>query len=98
MKTRSLAVTLCVLILAMTAPSASIASEGNGPANMLIDVLVARPITFAATVIGSALFVVSLPIAATSHSTKSSAKFLVVGPAHDTFTRPLGDFEDFMDY
>ena len=98
MKTKSVAVVLCVLSFLLTTPTPSAAEEGNGPANMLIDIFFARPVTFAATVVGSALFVVSLPITATSHSTHSAARLLIVGPAHDTFGRPLGNFEEFMDY
>jgi hypothetical protein len=57
------------------------------------DIVVVRPLTFAATVIGSALFVVALPVAAISRSVEPTAHALVVRPARATFTRPLGDFE-----
>jgi hypothetical protein len=60
---------------------------------MMVDVVVARPLCFAATVIGSVFFVVSLPIAATTKSVNRSAQALVVTPAKATFTRPLGDFD-----
>jgi hypothetical protein len=53
-----------------------------------------RPVGFAATVLGSAIFVVSLPVTATSGSIKSAAEALVLRPARYTFVRPLGD----MDY
>ncbi len=65
---------------------------------MAIDVLVARPLTFVATVVGSVIFVVSLPVAATSHSVKDAAQIMVAAPAKDTFSRPLGDFESFLNY
>jgi hypothetical protein len=61
-------------------------------------VVVARPVSFALTILGSALFVVSLPVAATSGCVDKAAKALVVAPAKDTFTRPLGDLQDFLDY
>jgi len=48
---------------------------------------------FAATVVGSAVFVVTLPFAALSKSVKSTAHALVVVPAEATFSRPLGDFD-----
>jgi hypothetical protein len=57
------------------------------------DVVLVRPLTFAATVIGSAIFVVALPVAAVSKSVEPTAHALVVRPARATFTRPLGDFE-----
>jgi hypothetical protein len=56
------------------------------------DVVLARPACFLATIFGSVLFVVSLPIAATSGSIHDTANTLVMQPAAATFTRPLGDF------
>ncbi|MGO8927757.1 MAG: hypothetical protein ACLQU3_12805 [Limisphaerales bacterium] len=50
------------------------------------------------TIVGSVLFVVSLPVAAPSRSIERVAHTLVVAPAKDTFTRPLGDLEGFLDY
>jgi len=64
----------------------------------MVDVLVARPISLAVTTLGSALFVVSLPFAAASRSTHETAQTLVVGPARDLFTRPVGDFDGFLNY
>ncbi len=57
------------------------------------DVLVVRPVCLVATVIGSVLFVVALPVAATSKSIKQTARTLVVKPAKATFTRPVGDMD-----
>ena len=56
------------------------------------DAVIARPLCFAATVLGGAIFVISLPVAATSRSIDSAAQALVVKPARATFVRPLGDF------
>lgn len=56
------------------------------------DVVLARPGCLLATLLGSVVFVVSLPIAVTSGSVKETANTLVVDPAKATFTRPLGDF------
>ena len=55
-------------------------------------IAVARPGCFLATVLGSALFVIALPITATSGSVHETAYTLVGRPAAATFTRPLGDF------
>jgi hypothetical protein len=62
--------------------------------DMVGDVLVVRPACFLATIIGSAIFVISLPVAASSHSIHKAAHTFVVRPARATFTRPLGDLED----
>ena len=97
MKNRLFPVVVCVLALLYASSTRSFASI-NGPTAMAVDVAVARPISFAATVVGSVLFAVSLPIALTSHTVKDAAQVLVVGPAKDTFVRPLGDLDDFMSY
>jgi hypothetical protein len=55
------------------------------------DIIIVRPMCFAATIIGSALFVIALPVAAISRSTSETAHALVGKPAQATFTRPLGD-------
>jgi hypothetical protein len=47
--------------------------------------------------LGSALFVVSLPVSAISKSVKPAAHALVVKPAKVTFTRHLGDFSPIED-
>jgi hypothetical protein len=48
-------------------------------------------------VLGSALFVVALPVAAISRSIPHTAKVLVVQPAKATFSRPIGDMDDLID-
>jgi len=87
---KTMVITLaCVLVLSGTPVRAV---DGGLVA---ADTLIVRPVCLAATVIGSALFIVSLPIAAISKSIKPAAHALVVAPARATFTRPLGDFDDF---
>ncbi len=61
------------------------------------DALVVRPVCFVATVVGSAIFVIALPFAATSRSVKKTASTLVQAPARATFTRPLGEFSGMVD-
>jgi hypothetical protein len=65
---------------------------------IVADVLLVRPGCFVATVIGSAVFVASLPIAAISRSVRRTAHIMVVKPARATFTRPLGDLDTLQDY
>lgn len=57
---------------------------------MAADVLIARPLGLAATVVGSALWVVSLPFSALGGNVNDSAEQLVIGPAAETFARCLG--------
>jgi len=56
------------------------------------DALIARPLGIAATLIGGALFVVSLPFSALGGNTESAYEYLLVDPFRFTFDRPLGEF------
>ena len=68
-------------------------TRGGGLAEVAVaDVALVRPGCFVTTVLGSAVFIVALPIAVISRSVKQTADTLVVQPAKATFTRPLGDF------
>jgi hypothetical protein len=92
---RKLTVLVCGLIL-LGAQVQSQASTAN-PGEVVIDAAVVRPLCFVSTIVGSALFVVTLPVAALSHSVRSTEEALVLKPARATFTRPLGDLEDLGD-
>ena len=67
-----------------------IAGEDRNAASMIFDLVLLRPLGLAATVIGTAFFVVSLPFSALGGNTGEAAKKLVVEPAKYTFSRPLG--------
>jgi hypothetical protein len=60
---------------------------------MGFDLLLARPVGLAATVLGTAIFVVGLPFEAISGDFADPARRLVVEPAKFTFTRKLGVME-----
>jgi len=84
-------IAVCAVLLAVGSVNSARGSEAD-PLEVAADALVARPVSFVATIIGSAIFVVSLPVAATSGSVDSTADALVKKPAWYTFRRPLGDF------
>jgi hypothetical protein len=92
MKT-SLITAACVAALLLTPVTPACAVEVDDSVAVAADVLVVRPVCLVATVVGSALFIVALPVAATSKSIKQTARTLVVKPAKMTFTRPIGDME-----
>jgi hypothetical protein len=96
MKTKLITALCALAMLSMSANTASAAADDD--LKVAADTLVVRPVCFAATVIGSGLFVLSLPIAALSHSVRKTAHVLVVRPARATFTRRLGDMEELEDY
>ena len=88
---------ICVLAVGLGSATASAASDDTGPMEAATDALVVRPVCLAATVIGTAVFIVALPWAAASKSTKKVAETLVLKPANATFTRPLGDMDALKD-
>jgi hypothetical protein len=90
MKTKLLTV-LCLLAISLGSVNTSRASDDNS-LQVVGDVVLARPGCFIATVLGTAVFIVALPVAVASGSVKQTARTLVVQPAKATFTRPLGDF------
>ncbi len=57
---------------------------------MVADLVVARPLGVVATVVGSAVFVVSLPFSALGGNVDEAADKLVISPAKETFVRCLG--------
>ncbi len=62
------------------------------PGKMAVDILLTRPIGIISTVLGTALFIVSLPFSALGGNTKQAYENLIAKPARYTFKRPLGNF------
>jgi hypothetical protein len=93
---RILVLIVSAAFLAASAPSTSAFDDGSFEA-VAADALVVRPFSFVATVLGAALFVVALPVAAISKSTSETAEALVAKPARMTFTRPMGELSTLTD-
>ena len=98
MKARLPVTVLCVIALLLSTTSPAWASADAETSAVIVDAAVARPFTFVLSVVGSALFVATLPFTVPSGSVSKAADTLVVGPGKDTFTRPLGDLKDFLGY
>ncbi len=62
-------------------------------AAMLIDGIFVRPLGVAATLIGSVVFVVTLPFSLLGGNVDDAGQALVGDPARMTFMRPLGEFD-----
>jgi hypothetical protein len=58
------------------------------------DILIARPFTFAATILGGAIWTVTLPITLSTETTEEAWNALVLHPWELTFDRELGDFTE----
>ncbi len=86
-----------VLLMLAAVPGISAAESdgsvtGDKATDMVVDLVVLRPLGLVGTVLGSVLTVVALPFTIPSGSVGDSARALVVKPAEYTFKRPLGDF------
>jgi len=97
MKIKQFTTAVCVLALLLSTTVPGFAGDGDTTA-YVVDVAVARPISLAATIVGTVLFTVSLPFSAASGTVNKTAEKLVSAPAKDTFTRPLGNLDDFLEY
>ena len=81
-----------LLVLAFNSVSlAAIQESSSRPSAgaVVSDVLVLRPLGFAGTILGSAAFVVSLPVTLATHKVDRAEKLLVEEPYDYTFERPL---------
>lgn len=84
-----------VLIAALLTSTSSYAGDpSNRFEAVAADIVIARPLWLAATVVGTGLFIATLPVAAMSKSVRETGRTLVAKPAQATFTRALGDFSD----
>jgi hypothetical protein len=84
----------CVfLALVVGHASAAIPEDRAEGFAMAIDIPV-RVVSMGLIVVGTAVFIVSLPFALSSGSTGDAWTSLIVDPFEFTFTRPLGKFDD----
>lgn len=67
-------------------------SDTTSGGAMIVDAVFARPLGFVATVIGTAVYTVSLPFSIAGGNEHDARKNLVYSPAGYTFKRPLGQF------
>lgn len=73
-------------------PAWSFEADPHGPSgiDMTADLLIARPVLLATTIVGSAIWLVALPFSALGGNVEESTETLVIGPAKATFLRCLG--------
>lgn len=90
----AMAVLVVQLILPVQGMANSISKQKQlnepGPAEMVLDGIVVRPIMFGITLLGTAVFVVTSPFALLGGNLEDAADELVVKPAKMTFIRCLG--------
>lgn len=78
-----------VLVAPQVGYSQTIEEEPTALA-MVGDLVFARPLLLALTVVGTAAYVVSLPFSLAGGNSTEAVKTLVVGPGEATFVRCLG--------
>ena len=96
-----LGIALLVVILFLCATSLVHAAEASYAARtedvsaeeMIADGLLLRPAGIVATVLGTVVFVVTLPFSIPTKSVDKAAQKLIVDPVRYTFVRPLGQIE-----
>ncbi|QEY60155.1 multidrug transporter [Pseudomonas sp. C27(2019)] len=87
---------LCMSVMSMPASAANVSGNPEyqvdaPPAySMVADVVIARPLLIAATVIGAGLFVVTLPFTLLGGGVDRAGQALVVEPGKAAFVRCLG--------
>lgn len=81
----------CLSVLPARADEAS--TTGDKGTDMVLDLVLLRPLGLVATVVGGVGFLVSLPFTLPAGNVGEAAHELVVRPAEYTFNRPLGDMD-----
>ena len=81
------------LVHATTNSSYLARTEDRSAEDIILDGLLLRPGGIVATVVGTAVFVVTLPFSIPTRSVEKAAQKLIVDPAKYTFVRPLGQIE-----
>lgn len=84
--TVTILIAFCIIMTSMPAFGEDRALDAT------MDILLVRPVSLAATVVGTAVFIVSLPFSIPSKSVGATAQTLIVEPFNYTFTRPIGGF------
>jgi hypothetical protein len=90
MKKMIFATFIVVILISSSVPA--LAENFERAIFMVADVVVMRPVGLACIVVGTAAYVVTLPVALSSGSVKPVTRTLVTSPFEFTFKRPVGDF------
>lgn len=88
---RTLVATLAACLLAFSSTGyARTVEESPSALAMTTDAIFIRPALFATTIIGGAVYLVSLPFSLLGGNAEEAGEVLVMGPARATFVRCLG--------
>jgi hypothetical protein len=96
MMKRILAAALLLYVFTGSPAFSAVTEEAPSGRAVVIDIMLVRPLSLAATVIGAGVFIIGLPFTIPSSSVDVAARKLIVEPFRFTFARPLG--EEMRDY
>ena len=77
-------------LAAQARPMEDVAGARPGEIAMITDAVLARPLILGATVVGTAVYTVTLPFTLLGRNEDEAAEVLVKAPARSTFLRCLG--------
>jgi len=83
-------VLFCCLPLAVQASDTAKARPSPSAEAMIVDGLIVRPLTLAGTIVGTGIFIVTLPFSAMGGNVDEAGNALVMEPARATFGSCLG--------
>ncbi len=105
MKTMLVCLVMCGFLWSMSGTSAAQSASQTTPSPseraagaIVLDFFLLRPLGLLGTAIGSAIYVVTLPVSLPTRSAQHVAEQLVIAPAQYTFTRPLGQVDGLTTY
>jgi hypothetical protein len=58
-----------------------------------VDLLLIRPVAFSAIIVGSAIYIISLPFTLPTGNVNLTGRKLVIEPWKYTFSKPLGELD-----
>jgi hypothetical protein len=77
----------------LVTPLSAAEKKEPSPDEVAADLLFVRPVAFSAVIVGSAIYIISLPFTIPTGNAKLAGRKLVVKPWKYTFSKPLGELE-----
>jgi len=94
---------LCIAILATVTPVIAEQPDESyhrytpSAEEMIVDGLIYRPLSLAGTIIGTGLYIVTLPFSLMGDNEDQARERLITAPADSTFNRCLGCIDEFYE-
>lgn len=87
---RTIMTILVVIAVMCVSVPAFAADKGDEAIMVAVDVTLVRPVSLAATLVGTAVFIASLPFTIPAGGVSKAARVLISEPFAYTFQRPIG--------